>query len=142
MADRTDPRRLLALLAIAVVPWSVLASGDLVFAWGLMTTTPVHVTTLTDYLLVHTAGLPRRLLAWPVATFLYSLAVANAFVGWIAPDREDRRVTGGLLVLAGLSDLWFSVGLFRPDSPVIPVGTVLLWTAAWWFHWPDVRSIL
>jgi uncharacterized protein (TIGR04206 family) len=142
LARLATSRRLLVLLAIAALPWSILASGDLVFAWGLVSTTPVHVTTLPDYLFVYTRGLPQRLLAWPVATLLYLLALANAALGTLAPDDEDRRVTGGLLVIAGLSHFWFSVGLWRPGFPVVPVGTVLLWTAAWWFHWSDLRTAL
>ncbi|MFC7081006.1 hypothetical protein [Halorussus caseinilyticus] len=90
----TSPRRLLALLALFLAPWTVLSTGDLVFAWGLATLDPFHVTTLTDYLFVYTRGLPNRLLAWPVAVVLYLLAVGNAALGWFAPDSEDRRVTG------------------------------------------------
>ncbi|NHN58159.1 MULTISPECIES: TIGR04206 family protein [Halorussus] len=135
-------RRLLALAAISALPWTVLSSGDLVFAWGLATLDPLHVTTLPDYLFVHTRGLPNRLLAWPVAVLLYLLAVANALLGRLAPRLEDRRVTGGLLTLAGASDLWFALGLTRPGLVAVPVGSVLLWTAAWWFHWPDLRTAL
>lgn len=137
-----DWRRLLALLALAALPWTVLTSGDLVFAWGLVTTDPIHLTTLSDYLLVYTRGLPNRLLAWPIAVLLYALAVGNATLGTLAPNVEDRRVTGGLLGLAGLSDLWFALGLRTPGLLAVPVGTVLLWTAAWWFHWPDLRTAL
>ncbi|WP_435179590.1 TIGR04206 family protein [Halorussus sp. AFM4] len=138
--DRSaDVRRLLALLSFLLVPWTVLGSGDLVFAWGLATLDPVHVTTLPDYLFVYTRGLPNRLLAWPIAVALYLLAIANALLGTAAPRLEDRRVTGGLLVLAGASDLWFALGLTRPGLVAVPVGSVLLWVAAWWFHWPDLR---
>ena len=140
MRRRGSPaaRRLFALLAVGLAPWTVFPSGDFVFAWGLVSTGPLHVTTLTDYLFVYTAGLPSRLLAWPVAVVLYLLAVASALFGPV--DREDRRVTGGLLVLAGVSHLRFSLGLTRPGLLVIPTGTVLLWTAAWWFHWSDLRT--
>ncbi|PSP54363.1 TIGR04206 family protein [Halobacteriales archaeon QS_1_67_19] len=133
-------RRLLALVALAGVPWTVLAAGDLVFAWGLVATDPVHVTTLPDYLFVYTMGLPRRLLAWPVSAVLYALAVGNAGLGQLGARFEDRRVTGGLLALAGASHLWFAVGLASPGLLAVPLGTVLLWTAAWWFHWPDLRD--
>ncbi|WP_135827921.1 TIGR04206 family protein [Halorussus halobius] len=136
--ERARARRLLALLGLSLLPWSVLATGDVVFAWGLATTDPIHVTTITDYLFVYTAGLPARLLAWPVAVLLYLLALASVAVGAVAP--EDRRVTAGLLVLAGASHLRFSVGLARPGVLAVPTGTVLLWLAAWWFHWPDLRD--
>jgi uncharacterized protein (TIGR04206 family) len=132
-------RRFLALAGLAFLPWTVFPTGDFVFAWGLVTTTPVHVTSLPDYLIVQTTGLPRRLLAWPVAVFLYGLAVGSAGVGTLG-WREDRRVTGGLLALAGASHLWFSLGLTRPGLLAFPTGTILLWTAAWWFHWPDIRT--
>jgi uncharacterized protein (TIGR04206 family) len=146
MAERptgaTDRRRPLALLALLALPWTVLSTTDLVFAWGLATVDPLHVTTLPDYLFVYTRGLPNRLLAWPVAVLLYALAVGNAALGSVAPGLEDRRVTGGLLALAGASHLWFSLGLSRPGVLAVPVGSVLLWTAAWWFHWPDLRAAL
>ncbi|UPV73243.1 TIGR04206 family protein [Halorussus limi] len=141
MAD-LDFRRPVALLALAALPWTVLASGDLVFAWGLASLDPIHVTILWDYLLVYTRGLPNRLLAWPVAVLLYLLAVGNALLGTLEPNWEDRRVTGGLLALAGISDLWFALGMARPGLLAVPVGSVLLWTAAWWFHWSDLRTAL
>jgi uncharacterized protein (TIGR04206 family) len=141
MADR-DFGRPLALVALAAFPWTVLSSGDFVFAWGLATLDPLHVTTLSDYLLVYTRGLPNRLLAWPIAVLLYVLAVGYALLGTFAPKREDRRVTGGLLALAGVSEFWFALGLRRPNLVAVPVGSVLLWTAAWRFHWPDLRSAL
>jgi len=135
-------RRLLALVGLAALPWTVFATGDLVFSWGLVSTSPLHVTTLPDYLLVYTRGLPRRLLAWPVGVGLYLLAVASAALGLAAPSFEDRRVTGGLLVLAGASHLWFSLGMSRTGLLAVPSGTLALWTAAWWFHWPDLRGAL
>ena len=139
--ETVETRRLLALLGLALLPWTVFPSGDFVFAWGLVSTTPVHVTTLPDYLFVYTAGLPQRLLAWPVAVLLYGLAVGSAVLGNVDADLEDRRVTGGLLVLAGASDLWFALGMVeRTGLLAFPTGTVLLWTAAWWFHWPDLRN--
>jgi uncharacterized protein (TIGR04206 family) len=131
--------QLLALLLIFLAPWAVLSTGDLVFAWGLVTLDPIHVTTLPDYLFVYTRGLPRRLLAWPVAVLLYLLAFGSALLGTV--DREDGRVTGGLLVFAGVSNLRFALGTGRPGLLVVPVGTVLLWTGAWWFYWSDLRSV-
>ena len=141
MGDR-DARRPLALLALAALPWTVLTSGELVFAWGLATLDTIHVTTLPDYLLVYTRGLPNRLLAWPIAVLLYLLALGNTVLGQVAPDVEDRRVTGGLLALAGLSVLRFTLGLRGPGALAVPVGSLLLWAAAWWFHWPDLRTAL
>ncbi|USZ68626.1 TIGR04206 family protein [Halorussus salilacus] len=141
--DSAGVGRLLALLGAVLVPWTAFFTGDFVFAWGLVSADPFHVTTLPDYLYVHTAGLPDRLLAWPVAVLLYLLAVGSATLGTlVGPRWEDRRVTGGLLVLAGASDLWFSLGMARGGSAVIPSGTLALWTLAWWFHWSDLRNAL
>ena len=131
--------QLLALLLIFLAPWAVLSTGDLVFAWGLVTLDPIHVTMLPDYLFVYTQGLPRRLLAWPVAVLLYLLAFGSALLGTVG--REDGRVTGGLLVFAGVSNLRFALGTGRPGLLVVPVGTVLLWTGAWWFYRSDLRSV-
>ncbi|WP_246045739.1 TIGR04206 family protein [Halorussus ruber] len=136
-SDREVNRRLLALAAMFLVPWTVLTTGDLVFAWGLLSLDPLHVTTLPDYLFVYTRGLPRRLLAWPVAVLLYLLAVGSALLGLVG--REDGRVTGGLLVFSGVSGLQFALGMTRSGLLAVPVGVVLLWTAAWWFYWPDLR---
>jgi uncharacterized protein (TIGR04206 family) len=100
---------------------------------------PLHVTTLPDYLFVYTRGLPQRLLAWPIAVLLYLVAVGSALLGSVR--REDGRVTGGLLVFAGVSHLRFTLGLGRPGLLAIPVGTILLWTGAWWFYWSDLRTV-
>ena len=144
MADAGRPTTIfavLAVLALLLVPWTILGGRDFVFLWGLATLDPVHVTTITDYLFVYTAGLPRRLLAWPVSSLLYLLAVGSAAVG-VAVGKEDRRVTGGLLVLSGVSHLWFALGMLRRSpSTAIPVGTVLVWAVAWWFYWPDLRAM-
>ena len=131
--------RRLALIALLAVPWTVLVAPGgttFVYPWGLVNPTTFHVTTLPDYLFVYTTGLPERLLAWPVSVVLYLAALASAFAGRF----EDRRVTGGLLAIAGLSQAIFALGFPRRSGTVIPLGAVLLWTAAWWFHWPDLRS--
>lgn len=141
MGERT---RLLSFLALAAVPWTILGDGSLVFPWGLAFVDSLHVTTVWDYVFRFTSGLPRRLLAWPVSSLLYSVAVLSASVGVLAgPEFEDRRVTGGLLALAGASHLWFAVGMMqRSRLTVVPLGVVLLWGAAWWFHWPDIREMV
>lgn len=145
MTERPRPT-LVALLALAVVPWTVLSYDggvSLVFAWGLANPSPPGVVLLSDYLLRLSGGpvgLPERLLAWPVATLLY-LGAATSAVGGRLLDREDRRVTGGLLVFAGLSHLGFSVGMARTGVTPIPVGPVLLWAVAWWAYRGDLRAI-
>lgn len=127
--------RVAGLLAALLVPWTVLLYPDgssYVFAWGLASTDPVHVTTLPEYLFVRTSGLPRRLLAWPVSTLLYGLALASAVVSLIG--REDVRVTAGLLAFAGVSHATFALGMGRPGVLAIPVGTVALWGLAGWSY--------
>ena len=131
-----------AIAALLAVPWTVVLTDGgtgLVFAWGLVNPVARHVTTLPAYLFVHTAGLPDYLLAWPIGVGIYGTALASALVGVFA-GREDRRVTGGLLVLAGVSQLWFALGIGRPPTvAAIPVGTGLLWVVAWWFYGPALR---
>lgn len=122
-----------SLVALLVLPWSVVVSSSdvsLVFAWGLVNPDPFAVTTLPDYLFVHTRGLPSRLLAWPTSVFLYAGALASALGGRVL-GREDRRVTAALLVLAGGEHLWFALGTSHSDVIVIPIATALLWTGAW-----------
>lgn len=118
----------------------VLSDGSvgLVFAWGLVNPGTLHVTDIGSYLFVHTRGLPEFLLAWPIAAVLYIGAIASGLLGlW---NREDPRLTGGLLVLAGLSLIVFADGISRPASITgLPVGTVLVWLVAWWVYWPAVR---
>ena len=121
------------LAALLVLPWSVVVSPDdlsFVLAWGLVHLDPLAVTNLYDYLIVHTRGLPPRLIAWPLSVLLYAGALASALVGrWF--DREDRRVTAALLGLAGVEHLWFALGTSRGGVIAVPVATALLWIAAW-----------
>jgi uncharacterized protein (TIGR04206 family) len=149
IAGRSPPLALsgrrLALLALGIVPWTILVAPGgttLVFPWGLFDPTTLHVTTLPDYLFVLTSGLPGRLIAWPVSVLCYLFALASAFAGRF----EDRRVTAGLLVLAGASHasfaLGFVFGVAQVGLVVLPLGPVALWLVAWWFHWPDLRGAL
>lgn len=139
VVERPAARRLLAVLAVGLLPWTVLqwdGGFGFVFVFGLVNPDAPHLVLLPDYLFRLTGGpasLPRRLLAWPVGGLLWSLAAASA-AGGVAVDREDSRVTGWLLVLAGGSLLWFSTGLGRPDLLALPVGTAVLWAVAWvWY---------
>lgn len=145
MAYSTPRRRLLALAALAAVPWTVLAlNGEytLVFSFGLFNTNPPHLVTIYDYLFRFTAGpssLPEYLLAWPTSLLLYLGAFASALGGVFG--REDRRLTTGLLVFAGLAQVSVAVGLSRAVGRfALPLGTGGLWLVAWWFYWPDLRT--
>ncbi|ACV48060.1 MULTISPECIES: hypothetical protein [Halomicrobium] len=55
--------------------------------------------------------------------------------------REDRRVTDGLLLLAGLTQLSLAHGFARqPGRFAIPLGTVFCVAVVWWFDWSTVRA--
>jgi uncharacterized protein (TIGR04206 family) len=134
-----------ALLAVgAVVPWSVQVftarDATWLFSWGLVNTNPWQVTTLVEFLFVYTQGLPGFILAWPASTGCYLLALGSAVLGLWA-DREDPRVTAGLLVLAGVAQLSLAQGFsYQPNRTAYPLGTAVLWAVAWWGYWPRVRS--
>lgn len=144
MTYGTPVRRLLVIGVLAAVPWTVLLLGGeytLVFGFGLFNTNPPQLVTLYDYLFRFTAGpstLPEYLLAWPTSLLLYLGALASALGGVFG--YEDRRVTAGLLVLAGLAQVSVALGLSQAIGRLaIPLGTGCLWAVAWWFYWPDVR---
>ncbi|SFF97477.1 TIGR04206 family protein [Halopelagius inordinatus] len=139
----SDRTAVLAVLSLLAVPWSVqtFPGGDetLLFAWGLLNTAPVGVTTLFEFLFVYTRGLPDFIVSWPVSVACYAGAVASAVVGW-RRGREDPRVTGGLLVLAGVAQLSLASGFSaQPGRTAWPLGTLALWTVAWVVYWPRVR---
>lgn len=141
----TSRRRLVAVLLVGFLPWTVLVLQDgfsLVFSFGLVNTDPVDVVHLYDYLFVHTAGLPRRLQAWPVGVVLNAGALACAIGSlW---DYEDPRLTAGLLCLAGVAHAQVAYGLYRTyggGGPlVIPLGALATWAVVWWYYWPLVKD--
>jgi len=140
-ANARPGRELLLVLALGLVPWTVVVytgGVDLLFPWGLVNTDPWQLTDLPSYLTVYTAGfqsLPARLQAWPVATGVHALAVGSALL--TAADRchldgvEDRRLTAGLLVLAALVHLQVTLGLDRVGERSLPVGALLAFGVAW-----------
>jgi len=135
-------RRLLAHLALGLVTWTVLVGSGvtLLFPFGLVNADPLHLTLLDDYLRFARgfAALPRYLQAWPVSVGCYLAALASALTGVVW--REDPRVTGGLVVLTGLSHATVAVGLSRGIGRLaLPVGPVLAFAIVWWWYWPAVR---
>lgn len=136
-------RRLSMLVVVALVPWTiVIARGTptLVFAFGLYNFDPASLTTITDYYFRFTAGLPQFLIAWGLGVLCYLLALGSALLGLVW--REDRRLTGALLVLAGLTEAGVSLGFMRrPGYLAVPVGTILLWLVAWRYYGRDLRAI-
>jgi uncharacterized protein (TIGR04206 family) len=141
-------RRLVAIVAAGVLPWIVVlgegpgAGASLVFFFGLVNPAPLHVTTLPAYLLVLTSGLPESLLAWPVASALWLGALSSGLSG-VAGGREDRRLTGGLLVLAGLRLLPVTLAVGRPAGvTALPVGTAVTSAVGWWAYRDALAGIL
>ncbi len=143
MTGASAPRRLLAVVVFGVVPWTILSGGvfTLIFPFGLVNTTPLHLTTLLDYLRLTGgfAALPEFLRAWPTSVLLYSGALASAVGGVLG--REDRRVTGGLLVLAGITHLGLAVGFLRTGRLALPLGPFLAFALAWWLYWPARETV-
>mgnify|MGYP000563181223 CR=1 FL=1 len=142
MTRRLVTRRLAAILALAVVPWTVAVAGTVtvVFPFALVDPTTGAVTSILDYYFVYTRALPPFLLAWGAGVCLYLGAVASA-VGGATLGREDRRLTAGLLVLAGLTQLTFAQGFSRqPGRFAVPIGTVLCFAVVWWFDWSTIRA--
>jgi uncharacterized protein (TIGR04206 family) len=146
MDDGSSPRRRLAAVAcLGLLPWTVVlldGEASFVFGFGLANTNPLTLVNLYDYLFVYTGGLPGRLQAWPAGVVLYVGALASAVGGLLSV--EDPRLTGGLLVCAGLSHGHVAYGLYRvygtSPATVLPVGAVTTWAVAWWFYWPLVRK--
>jgi uncharacterized protein (TIGR04206 family) len=134
-----DRSSLLAVLALLVVPWSVqtFVGGrppGFVFVWGLVNFDPFSVTFIWDFLFRYTMGLPDYILAWPLSVVCYGLALTSAASGY-AFDREDPRVTAGLLATAGVAQLTLARGFsVQPDRTAWPLGTAACWLVAWWLY--------
>ena len=138
-------RRLLAILALFVVPWTFVDTGGqptLVFPFGFVTFGPLVVEDVVSYVTVDTFGLPQFLLAWPVGVGVYLLAVASALSG-VFLGREDRRVTALLLVLVALTQVRMSLGFAQRFGTVaVPIGVVLILAVVWWYDWATLRNAL
>ncbi|MEF8782417.1 MAG: TIGR04206 family protein [Haloarculaceae archaeon] len=137
--------RLAAIVAVGALPWSLVFAGQeltLVFAFGLVDPAPLYLTDIVTYTFVYTRGLPEYLFAWPVGTLLYALALGSTLSGHLF-GREDRRVTAVLLVLVGLTQVSFALGLSRrANSVAFPLGLLLCVAVVWWFDWPAFRESL
>lgn len=143
MARSTPAHRLVALSLLTVVPWTLLLVGGdpttLVFPLAFLSVESVTVLWLWEILRLG-GGLPRNPLLLPLSAVLYLGALASAAVG--LADREDPRLTAGLLVLAGLSHLGVAYSLVhRLRYTPIPAGVMLVFVAAWWFYWPELRAL-
>jgi uncharacterized protein (TIGR04206 family) len=144
MSATTDRAAFVVLLLLLAVPWSVQTftrggGTTFVFAWGLFNTQPPNATYIWDFFFLYTQGLPGYIYAWPLSVLCYAGAVVSGSVGLVF-DREDPRVTGGLLVVAGVAQLSlardFSV---QPYRTAWPLGTLAFLVVAWWLYWPAAK---
>lgn len=132
------------LLALLAVPWSVQTftgghEPTFLFAWGLVGIAPPTVTFLWEFLSV-TTGLPAYLQAWPLSVLCYCLALASAFAG-VRWDREDPRVTAGLLAAAGVAQVTLASGFsVQPGRTAWPLGALACWGVALWLY-VDARRV-
>lgn len=132
-------RRRVALLALALVPWTVLTYGwelNGIFLWASVATAPPQVLPLPEYLErvgVPLARLPTRLLGWPVSAALFGLAAASEALDAVL-DRDLRRPTAGLLVLAALAHLRVTLGMGRTAGLALPVGPLAAFAVLWWLY--------
>lgn len=151
----------LVVLALCAVPMTLVPS-----------TPGVTVVTLWGFLTVDTAAagldisgypvwryfldqprpfdtLPASIQAWPLAVGFHVLAAGSATSGVIL-RREDRRLTGGLLVLAAVASLWVSVGVatrFGVGSTtgwfsVLPIGALVTLAVVGVGYRHDLRRIV
>jgi uncharacterized protein (TIGR04206 family) len=149
------------VLALLAVPMAVIpAAGDVtvVSLWGFLNAAAsdsglgVGGYPVWSYFLDQSrpfASLPASIRAWPLAIGFHLLAAASAAAG-VAFGREDRRVTGGLLVLAAAASLWVSVGLATRFGvgttsgllTVIPVGAAATLAVAVATYGRDLRAVV
>ncbi len=147
MSRVSSTTALLAVCGLAAIPWVFIqnAGSDLTFvmSWGLLNTNPWHILGLSGYLGA-TQGLdalPWSLQVWPFGLAFYVGAVVSAASG-VLFEREDPRITAGLLVLSAVGSLFVWQGLVgRGVSGAIPVGAVSTGIVVWWFYWPAIREL-
>ena len=147
----------LLVLALLAVPMAVIPGDNLtvVSLWGFLSTSGPGIAAggypVWAYFLDQSrpfAALPASIRAWPLAIGFHLLSAASAVAG-AALGREDRRVTGGLLVLAAAATLWvaaglgvrFGVGATAGWFSVLPAGAVATLLVAVGAYGRDLRGI-
>jgi uncharacterized protein (TIGR04206 family) len=156
---RLDRAGWVLAVALLAVPMAVIpAAGDLtvVSLWGFLNAggpgSGLGGYPVWSYFLDQSrpfAALPPSIRAWPLAVGFHLLAAASALAG-AALGREDRRVTGGLLVLAAAASLWVSVGLATRFGvgttsglfAVLPVGAIATLAVAAAAYGRDLRGVV
>jgi len=145
--DHSSPAALAAIIVLAFIPWVIQSNGagDLtaVMSWGLLNTNPWQTLPLPTYLGA-TQGfetLPWSLQVWPLGLGFYCGALGSAAAG-VVFEREDMRVTVGLLGLSGVASVivWWGL-LGRGTRGVIPVGVVAVGIVIWWFYYRVLAEI-
>ena len=140
--ETSTPCELLAAVTLLAVPITVLpsGSGDLTFVslWGLLNTgseigpAGIRLYPLWTYFADQPrpfGSLPASIQVWPLAAVFHLFAATSAVSG-VLFDREDRRVTGGLLVLAAIATAWVAAGVAGRfggvEGPrlVVPLATI------------------
>ncbi|WP_262178559.1 TIGR04206 family protein [Haloarcula laminariae] len=134
-----DSRRRLGVVALlGLCPWTVLVIGSeltLVFPAGLVNTNPLQFVSIYDFFFRFTEGVPSFIESWRTGVLLYLVALASVVSGVVW--REDPRITALSLVGAALSQVGVLVGFNRRLGYVaLPVGTVGMLAAVWWYYWP------
>jgi uncharacterized protein (TIGR04206 family) len=139
--DASGARRLLVVLALGLVPWTIAVGVDWTFVlpFGLVNSDPWALVWLDDYLRFSPFGRYQAIETYVLGVGVYAGALLSALGG--AFGVEDRRLTGGLLVVAGVAQFPL-VGLYwRLSGPdAVPVGSLLLVLAAWRLYWPAVEE--
>ena len=149
----TPRRRLAAVASLLAVPWTALLidySGVTVvnglfplFVLDYNPTLPASVRTVPIWRFFRAGGgLPRNPELWPASVLLYLVALVSAAAGALF-DREDARLTGGALALAGIAGLGVAVSFtYRLRYTPVPVGSVLACALAWWYYAPAFRRMV
>lgn len=122
--------RAAVLLLAGILPWGVVTWSNgfyLVFVFGSTRVGFSGFNVLSVPLFAPIT--PGFTVARAIGALCYLLALGSAVLGRF--DLEDRRVTAGLLFLAGVSALQFALELNgQRGILVLPIGVVTLWVAA------------
>lgn len=148
MAALASPRRrLLAVALLLATPWTVLLivrpDGTAVNGLFPLFVLDVNAGVEPPLRFIPTwrfflagGGIPRNPELWPASILLYLVALASAVAG-VVTDREDLRLTGGVLALAGLAGLGVAYSFtHRLAYTPVPVGSLLALALAWWYYAP------